>query len=182
MQKSYPPVLNKHDFVRRFLNNEFGNRGPNWFTLTEYLEADYRGLVHIRNKLPGGSTFYNVPAEEVAAKWMDLGCSSATHYLAGMAPSERTLFQGELAFLPEICLTYSTVAKPMREALAEQCLVTGGLLAVMLLQHYMNPASYEWLCELVERYPGHVIEFSCYDTHWGTMPGYNTVFWEVRLY
>lgn len=181
-ERIYPPVETKADFVRRFMADEFGNRGPNWATFDEYVESGYRGLVHIRNKQIGGPTLYNVAPNNVAFYWDGMDCSPETHYLAGMAPTERTLFQGEVGLLPELTLTWTTVAKPMRDALRERSMTTGGLLAVLLLQHYMNAASYEWLCELILRYPDHIIEFSCYDTNWGTLPGYNTVFWEVRKY
>ena len=83
-------------------------------------------------------------------------------------------------YLPE--LFYSRVAKPMREALKEKSFNVTGLEAEILLRYYLCSRSLEWLKILLERYPEHVVEFSSYGVNWGTLRGYNTVFWEVRLY
>ena len=179
----FPPVLTKKDFVRRFMADEFGNRGPNWRRLSDYLEAGYVGLVHIRNKQAGGPTFYEVLADQVADLWIQMGCSEDTHYLAGMAPTDRTILQGEVRRSERgLELTYTRVAKPMRDALRESTFTTYGLSAKCILIDALNDRSLEWLYTLLDRYPDHVIEFSAYLTHWGTLPGYNTVFWEVRSY
>lgn len=188
------PVLRKSDFVKRFMRDEFGNKGPNWGTLDEWKASGYKGLVHIRSKRPSdknGQSPYNVPMEEVEQRCKEIRASPDTHYLAGMAPSSQTLFQGEVQVLPismapediaGLYLRFSTVAKPMREALAEQAWHAQGIMASWLLKRYMDPTSYDWLQELLDEYPGHVIEFSVYDCYWGTLPSVNTVFWEVRLY
>ena len=57
-----------------------------------------------------------------------------------------------------------------------------GLSATQILQAKMNDLSWQWLNYLLEEYPDHVVEFSCFSKCWGTVPGYNTVFWEVRRY
>lgn len=179
----FKPVRTKQEFVRRFMADEFGNRGPNWKTLEEYQAAHYQGLVHIRNKQPGGVTLYDVPQEEVAHHWKRLHCSEQTHYLAGMAPTHLTLFQGEVQRRPEgLTLYYSQVPLPMRDSLALGGRTVLGILALSLLQHYLCSNSYEWLQFLLDHYVDHVIEFSTYGQCWGTVPNFNTVFWEVRLY
>ena len=45
-----------------------------------------------------------------------------------------------------------------------------------------DEVSVEWIYELLENYPDHVIEFNCFTEPWGTLPGYNVVFWEGRSY
>lgn len=79
-------------------------------------------------------------------------------------------------------LYFSRVRKPMREALKERPEEATGIKALTLLRHYLNAKSYDWLEVLLERYPDHVIEFSAYDCNWGTLPGYNCVYWECRKY
>lgn len=78
-------------------------------------------------------------------------------------------------------LFYSEVKKPMRDSLKEGGKQVTGVVASMTLRHFMNPKSYDWLQVLLDRYPYHVVEFSCYGVCWGTLIGYNTAFWEVRL-
>lgn len=183
MLTNYPPVLSKPDFIRRFIAGEFGNRGPNWQTLEEYLASGYKGLIHIRNRTAGGPTFYNVPAEDVEDAWYDL--PSGNYYLAGMAPHDRNLIQGEVASVSGLGLQlrYSKVPYlPMRDAFALGTKTESGIIASLLLTQHLCPNSYEWLQTLLSRYPGHVIEFSCFSCNWGTLPNFNTVFWEVRNY
>lgn len=57
-----------------------------------------------------------------------------------------------------------------------------GLRAEMLLKASMNTNSWEDFQILRDEYPGHIIEFSCYDCELGSIPGRNTLVWEVRKY
>jgi hypothetical protein len=98
-----------------------------------------------------------------------------------MAPTEQTLIQGEVQRgVGGLDLTYTTVTKPMRDALREKTEHIHGIQATRLLQYFMNEYSWDWLLTLLDRYPDHVIEFSVYGCEWGTVPGHNTVFWEIR--
>jgi len=182
----YPPVLTKADFVRRFQLNEFGNRGMVWNTVDDYLadiENNQKGLYHLRNRVAGGPTHYNQTYEDVVYFEHDNRSKIKQWYVAAMAPHHRNLIQGEVALLPEITLRYSSVPDvPMREALAIGEKHVTGIIANSLLRYYLCPNSYEWLQILLERYSGHVVEFSSVSCNWGTLPHYNTVFWEVRLY
>lgn len=186
----YPPVLTKHDFVRRYARGEFGNASPTWNNYREWWE-DWQpdgwetALYHVRNRVAGGRTWYNVGGCRLGEVW-DYACSlyqPSQLYISAMCPTELTTLQGEVRRSERyLDLTYTTVAKPMRDALAESTQYASGVLAVSLLRSHMNPKSYDWLQELFDRYPDHVVEFTCLDTCWGTLPGYNTIFWEVRSY
>ena len=184
----FPPVRNKRDFVRRYEIGEFGNRSPTWNTLTEFLNSNFCGdLIHIRNKVTGGRTWYNVSSNDVDLYWQEAvnsGLSPNDLYISAMAPTEKTVLQGEVMQTERggITLYYSQIAKPMREALKESSSTVFGSTAQKFLQTYLCGNSYEWLQTLLERYPYHVIEFSAYKESWGVLPGFNTVFWEVRLY
>ena len=182
----FPPVLSKGDFVRGYAAGEFGNHSPTWDTIEAYYASGYRGLVHIRNRIAAGLTWYNVqPWEMVVRWWNEAMClyDPSQLYISAMAPTEQTLFQGEVMYgLWGLSLTYTTVAKPMRDALLEDTKTAQGIIASLLLQHYLCPNSYEWLVTLLDRYPDHVVEFSTYSVEWGTLSGFNTVFWEVRKY
>lgn len=182
------PVLTKHDFVRRFQKGEFGNRGPTWNTLEEFIAADYEGLMCLRNQIAGGPLWYDVPADKVARVFKDVteidGIKPSDLYFSAMAPTERTLFQGEVMQSSEnsLSLFYTHVRKPMRDALREHSSSVSGIIATRLLRQFLCPNSYAWLEVLLERYPDHVVEFSTYETNWGTLPNHNTITWEVRRY
>lgn len=184
------PVLTKLDFVKRYAANEFGNRSPTWDTLFDWCEGtmaeDNLALYHIRNRVAGAMTWYDVPkwamAEtwEVATKQFD----PELLYISAMAPTHLTVLQGEVFVngLGQLSLYYSKVKKPMRDSLVEGGKQVSGLLATKLIDAVMNYRSHSWLNYLLQSYPGHVVEFSSYSRCWGTVPGMNTVFWEVRNY
>lgn len=177
----------KQRFVDSYQANEFGNRAPTWDKFEDFLRSGYAGLVHIRNRVAGGPTWYDVPAREVPQRLANIvehGLASYNSvYFSGMAPTDRTLLQGEVRRSENhLDLFYSVVKKPMRLALAKGGRQQSGIIAVLLLKEVMDPPSYDWLQILLDRYPDHVIEFSTYAVPWGTIPGRNTVFWEVRKY
>lgn len=179
------PVLTKRDFVRRYENNQFGNRSPTWDTYDEWKQSGYSGSVHIRNRISSGVTYYNIEAEAVSWIWTSKGCwrNPEDWYISAMAPHEHTLLQGEVQQSERgLDLLYTRIKKPMRDALSEQRSQVHGLVAVSMLKYCLCANSWEWLQYLLEAYPGHVIEFSTFSRFWGTMPRYNTVFWEVRLF
>lgn len=181
-------MLSKRDFVRRYAAGEFGNASPTWATYDRWYSDRgwrYGDLFHVRNRIAGGQTWYNVPRQELGNAWACACGKTGAHnlYISAMAPTERTVLQGEVQEgLWGLDLTYTRVRKPMRDALREDSHQVSGLRSRLLLRGAMDQRSYEWLEYLLDAYSGHVVEFSCYETCWGTVPGYNTVFWEVRLY
>lgn len=178
-----PPVINKMDFARRFSEGEFGNASPTWNTDKAYLKDGYCGPVHIRNKVVGAQTWYNVNRADFADYWQEACVKFGADmlYISAMAPTHLTRLQGEVMREPGgLYLHYSTVVATMRDALATYSQDVRGLRAKHLLQLEMCWNSYDWLCQLLDWYPDHVVEFSVYAKPWGTIPKYNTVFWEVR--
>jgi hypothetical protein len=182
------PVNSKHDFVKRYLNGEFGNRAPTWSNISLFFAGDYKreSLYHIRNRKIGADTWYNVLGRNVPAVWESAlreGHSPRDLYISAMAPTEKTLIQGEVQqSYKGDNLYYTEVAKPMRIALEECSKSVDGIAARTILRYYLNAVSMDWLEHLISSYPDHVVEFSTYSTCWGTLEGYNTVFWEVRNY
>lgn len=182
------PVLTKRDFVRRYLASEFGNTAPEWGTLAEFLASGFVDLVHVRNRVRGAETWYDVPAAEVPEKveWIvEAGLSSERDlYFAAMGPGDhlRTL-QGEVSDGPwGLDLLWTAVRRPMRDALRERSSRATGLTAKLLLDSRINLKSREWLRHLLDTYPEHVVEFTAWEVEWGTVSGHDTTFWEVRKY
>lgn len=185
------PVKTKHDFVRRYKRGEFGNASPTWNNISE-VKRDPRantlnpsGRWHIRNRIAGGPTWYNVSTHDLDTMWVQ-ACGKVgpeNLYISCMAPHDRGTLQGEICRSDRFYdLTYTLIKKPMREALAEMSIFQSGIGAIGIVRHYMDDPSYLALNELFDEYPGHTIEFSCFEIPWGTIPNRNTVFWEVRAY
>jgi len=185
------PVLTKTDFVQRYNAGEFGNRSPTWNSLQEFEVglakwANNDSLYHLRNRVAGGPTKYNVSEDHYcsALQWMlDNGVKPQDIYVSEMCPTHLTQIQGEVMRTHEgLYLYYSQIKKPMRDSLREGGREAKGLRAKMLLEYYMDTNSYEWLNTLLDQYSEHVVEFTTLSKCWGTNSGYNTLFWEVRYY
>ncbi len=179
------PVLTKSDFVRRYQLGEFGNAGPTWNTFKEYRDSKYNGLVHFRNRVAGGQTWYNVSRLQAPYTYSELQSQGLENqiYFSAMAPTEKTLIQGEVKRTElGLYLKYSKLPLTMREALIKEEQTALRLTANLILKTYLCNNSYEWLNHLLDSYSNHVIEFSTYSCNWGTVPRFNTVWWECRLY
>ena len=189
------PVNTKADFVKRFIKGEFGNKTPSWNNLDEYLDDPISNSYgddpyHIRNREKGGHTFYHIPQvllPKFVRQYIEEGLiTEGKYYLSQMIPrriERRLVIQGEVHQTPNyVDLYYSTIPTPMRDSLALGGKQITGYRAWATLRYCLCPRSFEWLSELLDRYPKHVVEFSTYSTCWGTLHGYNTVFWEVRNY
>ena len=96
-------------------------------------------------------------------------------------PDEHLTIQGEVTRCYGLTLRYSTVKKPMNQALEKENIEVKGLPARHLLKKHLDYLSYENLEHLMEIWQDHVVEFSAYDILVGNL-GWNTVFWEVRNY
>jgi hypothetical protein len=187
------PVNSKEDFTRRYLRGEFGNCSPSWPNARNWYEAAYMcgeagtdtlDFVHLRNRIKGGPTHYNVPVWKLAQycrlsrHWVHDPC----WYISLMAPEDDKILQGEICRSSNgLNLFGSFLALPMRVALLEKPFNVTGLAALMTLKSKLDAVSYDWVQELLDLYPEHIIEFSAYSRPWGTL-NYNTVIWEVRLY
>lgn len=190
------PVLNKHDFVKRYKVGHFGNASPTWDNYQQWF-LDPRGcrpgLFHIRNRIAGGDTWYDVHWEDMDVTWgiARNRVGERNLYISEMAPHEHNLIQGEVVQGPiagaatrHLYIWYSRqVGVPMREALrGPEKAEAGGIIATTLLRTLMCPNSWDWLNQLLDNFPGHVVEFSTFGVDWGTISNFNTCFWEVRGY
>ncbi len=166
----------------------FGNKLLSWPTLDDYLEDDYFGLIVLRYKgIAGGAWIrYDIPPSEVCSvveHWISEGADRNLITVNQSAPNPLLRIQGEvMRSVDYLDLRYTLVKQPMRAGLDIEQLHANGLEAVGLLRHHLDPSSYEELWELLDTYEDAVVEFSTWDTHIGSVPFRNTVFWEVRNY
>lgn len=179
------PVKTKADFYRRFHAGEFGNHGPMWQSLDEYMASGYRGPIAIRTKKRGGRCDYWLSRKDVPRiarefereGWGDINFSA-------MSPHKYNTLQGEIHDGPRGVEGMLSEVKglPMRPAMADHSFASFGLECRVLLRSSMTIDDYEHLIGLLDRYPGHVVEFAAFSVPWGVIPGMRTVIWEVRHY
>lgn len=185
-ERTYPPALTKQDFYRRFYAGEFGNHGPMWKTFDEYWGSGYNKPIAIRTLRRGGRCDYFIERDESRERYRSFladGYRDEELNFSAQAPEQDKLLQGEVALSDRgIELFGSTSLEPMRVALATAGFHVHGLKAHSWLKSTMCANSWEWLNVLLERYPGHTIEFTTFRYPWGVLPRYSCVIWEVRRY
>lgn len=181
-------LATKADMYAQYRRGRFGNRLRTWATLEDYRASGYSLPVVLRYAGAGGGAWcaYNVPPEDVdatVAQWVSEGANPKLITLNESADDSQLILQGEVMRSPShYSLRYSTVPKPMRQALAECQHHAEGLTALMLMRSAMDAASWDELQDLLDDFDGAVIEFSVWGHDVGDAPRRNTVFWEVRHY
>jgi hypothetical protein len=171
-------IRTKSEFYRQWHAGSLGNRPRTWRTADELRASGWPNPVVIRSACtPGWKTVYGAPVEQA----LRIAPPGAT--FNQLLDDSRILLQGE-AMRGErgIELTYSTVTKPMKVALAEESRQATGLTARAILDHFLCPSSRDDLEALWDLYPDAVIEFGVYSRNLGDQPHRNTLIWEVRNY
>ena len=180
-------IRSKQQSYRLWEQGSFGNKLRTWNALEEITKSGYAGTVTMRYKghHGGGLVAYNVPLSsvpETQRRWISEGAQPDLITFNESAPDEYLLIQGEVTRLSRgLYLFYNREKKKMREALINARSATG-LTARIMLEHYLDPSSYEDIQALLALFPDHAIEFSTYNAYLGNIPGRNTIMWEVRNY
>lgn len=189
------PVLNKRDFIERYIAREFGNRSKTWGTIDEFnllkstgkLNLNPDGLVCIRNR-NAGSPFMvaNLKQEDVDSvinKWLESKTFKIGDAYIAESPMPMQIFQGEFLFTTKGPYLFAEIGSrlPMRQGLETNGKEYTGTTALLLLKHFLDDPSYDNLMQLSEDYPDHTIEFSVFPMKCGIYHR-NTCFWEVRRY
>jgi len=171
-------VKNKKTFYELWRRGRFGNTLRSWADMQSFRAARYTGITGLRDMRPGGTFIKDIPAANVERHFI-----AETHVICEAASDERLTIQGEIQ-LSSYCgydLRYSIVpGYRMRDGLARFQQHASGLNALCQVRSRMDPASWDDLREILEDYPGAVVEFSCYAMEVGNCRGRNTIFWEVR--
>ena len=179
-------VSNKRDFYYLWNNNLLFNKIPTWDSYSSLIESGWKGKVGIRPLTLGKKSQLNVPMnkiDEALEKIENEGTQkNNVTFLAGQ-PDKKILLLGELKRTEQgVYLLYSTIKKPMKDALAENENHAFGLKALIILKHNLCPQSYSDIMTLLDMFPDSSIEFTAYSTNIGLIPGRNTLIWEIRNY
>lgn len=190
-----PPIRTKQQMFRLLSAGLLGNTVPQWFSLPEW-EADPDAAKYplwgVRSGLAGGDKRMrlNVPSRDVPdlyREWFPSGGGNLSPMVDHAAVLKAEVFESDFAPFglnlfyvpPDKTVRYR---QPWREAFREHGKQVRGLAVWKILEAYLWPSDLEDLRALLERFPGHVVEFTACDRAMGIVPNRNTVFWEVRLY
>ena len=187
-------IRTKQECYALYRLSHFGNKALAWDTYEELSNSNWKGKVCIRSKtgMARRKVVYNIPFKDVKKEIRRFergGVSEESLSFNQSMPDSHLTIQGEvMRGFGGLELTYTTVQKPMNQALTEKRETTRGIKAYYLLRRYLCPSSYSDLEALLGKFDNGileqscVVEFSAYDVNVGDIPNRNTVIWEVRNY
>lgn len=187
-------VLNKSQNYILWQSGNYGNKLRSWITISDWQRSGFGGNIGLRMRsgFGGGKCIYNITPDNLQKEFDKLvssGVNPDTIMINEMAPNTMVLqgeyFNGISVVNNEVlfgCFLYSTAKLQMREALRKDPKTTCGLVANLMLQHYMTSSSWEDWQLLIDQYQDHVLEVSIYQNCLGDTPNRNALVWEVRKY
>jgi hypothetical protein len=183
-------ITHKAHMYKLLARGALGNTTPQYFSVEEWEaspEYDKYEWWGVRTLTPGGPCRLNCPKGEIAATARSQEFSAHGVNISCMLDRIRTVtLWGEVCELPSGLTAYGIEYPPKngswRALMPFQGKTWEGTAARLLLRRHLNENSYDDLCDLLDKWPGHVVEFSAVDGMFGTMPGRNAIIWEVRQY
>lgn len=161
------------------------NNLPTFRSSAELRESGYTGLVGLRAVSRTGGVYKDLPAAEaIASGVLDTG----EYYAQQCAPDDRCTVQGELD-LATMTLFFCSPPRAangerrvmrMREALRDHAQQLQHWPMALWLKAVLTPAAFEELEDIMDRFPGHIVEFSVYSGNVGDRPLNNWLVWEIR--
>lgn len=184
-------IRSKSQMYELFNAGRFGNRTANYDSVEAALsDTSCRIETFVfRCKVPGGPCWYDIPRDKLASEYERYVAELRRRKfpvkvnISEKMPDHLVTLQGELAELPGgLVLKSSTLKAHMRTAMADEATVSHdvGLAAKMKLRRHMDATSLDWLRDLLDDFPSHVIEFACFSQPVGLLQT-NTIVWEVRF-
>jgi hypothetical protein len=195
-------ILNKRQSTDGYKNGRFGNHLRQWDSPDPALMAlgeNALVMIRYRGKGSNGPAITCFGNNDLYNRWyalIDEGFRQQDLYVSERAPDHKLTFQGEIIEHPlsgGYALHWSTEKVPQRMALARndgQYGSNGGIFDVghhhgpgakLLCKRFMDHDSYQDLLTLLDLYPEHTVEFSCFSVRLGNLRR-NTIFWEVRKF
>lgn len=178
-------ITSKHQMYELLLSGRLGNYARAWTSASEVLASGYWGEISLRaQRVRDPVKLYHVPADRLLDTLRQHGLQDREDLVFSEAPpDDKRVIQGELTVTERgLYLNYTFARHPMRIAFREESRHAYGATAVQIVRDYVDPPSQDDLWDLLETYPGAVIEFSTFRVPVGVMRHRQTLIWEVRHY
>lgn len=167
-----------------------GNTTRQWFDLDVWqasAEASRYEWWGVRTLTPGGPCRLNCPAHEVPKTYSEFAAAGHQSNISLMLDRVcRVTLWCDIWESPTGLVVYGIECPPVggswRALMPSHGKHWFGLSARMLLKKHLNANSYDDAMDLLEKYPGHVLELSATDTLIGILPGRSAIHWELRNY
>lgn len=182
-------IKTKKQMYELLFRGAFGNRVRMWNTLPEVFDSGYTGLVSMRSRQVSNPVRkYHCTLEtleEIVSK-LDKRIRDIGLVFSEAPPDHKRTIQGEVAiglqYYHGLTLRYSYYPMPMRIAFDHDDRHATGSTALAILRYHLWPQDFDNLMELLEKYPGHVVEFTGVSVPVGIIPNSGNLIWEVRKY
>lgn len=180
-------IRTKAEFLEKAANGLMGNQMPSWPSVGAALADGHTGEVMIRYREPDSPWMRpNIPVRHAVAHidaMVERGADRSKFYLTWMSPFVGRLLNAEVWRSPlGLYVHYSRSQTHLREALDKDGHHARGLKAMMVLRSTCDANSMTDIEALLDLYPDACLEITVFDRQIGTIPGRNTVIWEVRNY
>lgn len=180
------PIRTKAQFFRLWEQGLLGNKLRTWRSPEEAVASGVPIVGFRQIGQTGAGAFEMATNAEilgVAERWRAAGREFMVNEAA---PDHLGLIQGEVCRLADGwhgLIGRVVNGKRMRDSIRDGDLrPCKGVQVIDLLNRFMDPASRDDLDALLDLYPGHTVEFTCYSVDVGFLPGRAAIMWEVRLY
>lgn len=183
-------ITNKAQMYAMLAQGLLGNTLPQYFSVDEWRasgQADRYDWWGVRTLVPGGPCFLNCHRDDVEATALRPEYAAAGVNISAMVDRVCTVTMwAEVQRLPGGLYTY-VLEYPPKEGSWRKLMPAGGkgyqgTAARLLLERHLNANALGDLYDLLNKYDGHVVEFSAIDICMGRLPGRNMIVWEVRNY
>ncbi len=188
------PVTSKQDMYRRLAAGEFGSTIPQYFDVCDWQrhrDSARYAYWGVRTLTPGGPCRLNCHRDHVPFWAFEYERAGHAVNISMMVDKVATVTAWLEAWDSPAGLVVEGIEYPDTEdgwtwrnsmPMPSRRQAWGGTAARMVLARHLNANSLDDVRELLERFPGHVIELSTLDRCIGTVPHRNHVTWEVRSY
>jgi len=188
MNSCEPVIRSKKQMYDMLAKGLLGNTILQYFSIKEWRDSgeDKKyAFWGVRTLTPGGPCRLNCPVEQVedTIKRFESDGNRCNISLMIDKVCNVTLW-AELWQSPTGLVVYG-IEYPVgswREKMPYQGKHWDRLSAKLLLEKHLNGNSLTDAMELLEKYPGHILELSATESILGIYPGRNTIHWELRAY
>ena len=170
----------KADTIVALQHGLFGSAPRQWQTPAE-VERDVGQLpIVVRPRIAGGRCWYEIPI----GVWLELQGTIrvADYYFNEPIDNTSVTLNAEMTRATgRVEMFFALEPMHMRPALAQHGQHAHGLRALTIMRTLACERGRDVVEGLLDKYPDHVVEFTCMTKPYGTL-GWKTVVWELRSY
>jgi hypothetical protein len=186
MRDVRPPIISKQQMYSLLSSGQLGNTIPQYFSVADWEESDDYHLKArwcVRTLTPGGPCLLDLPRDDVRSVAESFRPHGVNISIMVASVTRNTLMADVWVGthgLEVYGIEWPAVDANWRRDMPRMGRTFRLLAARGVLARHLNDCDRADLDELLDLYPGHVVELSAYDRCVGIYPHRKAVIWEVR--